>query len=443
MGNKLKNIISALLIITAFIILVLPGNEKETGGKKRIKFWHVAGKKDDVPYAVKMFNKSQDTVFVEATPIPWNEHEKKVLTSILSENPPDAVMLASTVPKWASRMALVSLDNAIKKDNFDSTQFYPSLWREMKYNNHVFALPAYTASFALFYNKSLFKKAGLDPDNPPKTWHELKEYSKKLTIEEDGDLKQIGFIPNYGNLETSFIMSLELGAVYKNHDGSKVNLTDPKIIKSFEEEINLLNNIPVEKINKFVGGFGFGNQHGFIAEKVAMMIIDNTFIDLIKVYNPGLDYGVVEIPAFEGTDTKSSTGTWWYAIPRGAKEKQAAWDFLKFAVSKEIQLNETFVNEQSLFPTNVYAATDSSFLKQHFAMSVFDKQMRSTESKVILPLVHDVFWREYSQARERALYKIQTPYEALAQAEKTIQSSLSRAVEYDTYVQQKLPFEQF
>lgn len=436
-----KNIITGIIILTGLIIIVLPNNQSNDVNKNRLQYWFVAGKKDNTPYAVQKFNQSQDSIYVEATPIPWNEHEKKVLTAILSENPPDVVMLVSTVPKWASRRALVSLNKAIKDEDFDTTQFYSAVWKEMKYDNHIFGMPAYTASFAFFYNKTLFKEAGLDPEQPPRTWKEVREFSQKLTKEENGSLTQVGYIPNYGNLETSFVMSLELGAQYKKENGTVANLTDPKIVKSFEEEQKLLNDIPIEKINKFMGGFGYGTQHGFISGKVAMMIIDNTFIDQINLYNPDLEYGVAEIPVFEGTQTKSSTGTWWYAIPRGAKKKKAAWDFMKFATSKDIQLQESFFNEESLFPTNKLAATDSAFLSRHFAMEVFDKQMRNTESKVIFPLIHDVFWREYAQARERILYKIQTPYEALEQAQRTIQSSLDRAVSYDNYVNEKLPFE--
>ncbi len=443
MKLNIKNIITTVIILAGIAVILLPESKRVDDNKNKLRYWFVAGKKDNAPYPVQKFNESQDSIFLEATPIPWNEHEKKVLTAILSEDPPDVVMLASTIPKWASRRALVSLDNAIREDSFDSSQFYSAVWNEMKYDDQIFGLPAYTSSYAFFYNKTLFREAGLDPDKPPRTWTEVKEYSQQLTREENGNIVQIGYIPNYGNLETSFVMSLELGAKYYNKNQTIVNLTDPKILRSFEEELKLLNNIPVEEINKFIGGFGYGTQHGFVSGKVAMMIIDNTFIDLINLYNPELDYGVAEIPVFEGMETKSSTGTWWYAIPRGAKKKKAAWDFMKFAAKKNIQLEETFYNEQSLFPTNRYTASDSVFLNKHFAMKIFDKQMRNTESKVIFPLIHDVFWREYSQARERILYKIQTPLEALEQAQKTIQTSLDKAVSYDNYVGTKLPFEEF
>lgn len=437
----IKNIFIALFGLAVLFLMIMPNAEEKNDGKTHVKYWYVAGKEDDVPYGVIKFNVSQDSVIIDATPIPWNEHEKKILTAILSEYPPDVVTLVSTVPKWASRRALVMLDDAIKKDNFDTTQFYSALWKEMHYRDRVFALPAYTASFAFFYNKALFEEAGLDPDKPPRTWDEVREYSKLLTKFEGGNLAQIGYIPPYGNLETSFVMSLELDAKYTLNHGTKVNLTSPEIVRSFQEELSLLNDIPVEQINKFKGGFGFGSQHGFIAGKVAMMILGNTFIDQIKTYNPGMNYGVAEIPTFEGKETKSSTGVWWYAIPRGSKHKKAAWDFMKFAVSKDVQLQENLTNGQSLFPTNIQAATDSAFLNYHFAMKIFDKEMRHTESKVICPLVHDVFWREYAFARERVLYRNQTPQEALEQAQRTIQVSLDKAIEYDNYVDKELKFE--
>jgi len=441
--KKLKNIVTGILIISAIVIVFRTQDDVKHDNKTHINYWFVAGKKDDIPYSALQFNKSQDSIYVECTPIPWNEHEKKLLTSILSESPPDVVMLVSTVPKWAARRALVNLDAALVDPDFDSTQFYETLWEEMHYDGSVYAVPCYTASYAFFYNKDIFKEAGLDPEKPPKTWEELKEYSKKITLKNKGKLSRIGYIPNYGNLETSFVMALELGAEFKNSAGKKVNLTDTKVIKAFNEELELFNGNSVEEVNAFMGSFGYGSQHGFISGKIGMMILDNTFIDQIKLYNPELNYGVAEIPAFEGTGTKSSTGSWWYAIPRGAKNKKAAWEFIKYCVRNDVQLEESLSMEQSLFPANVKTASSQEFLKEHFAMGIFDKQMQNTKSKVIFPLIHDVFWREFSMARERILYKKQTPYDALKQAEKTIQSNLDRAIEYDNYVQSKLPFENF
>ena len=50
-----------------------------------------------------------------------------------------------------------------------------------RYQGQTLALPITTNNLALFYNKDLFRAAGLDPDSPPTTWDELVEYGKKLT----------------------------------------------------------------------------------------------------------------------------------------------------------------------------------------------------------------------------------------------------------------------
>jgi len=50
----------------------------------------------------------------------------------------------------------------------------------------VYGLPVSGYSLGLMYNRTLFRKAGLDPDKPPRTWDELREYAKKLTDAKKG-----------------------------------------------------------------------------------------------------------------------------------------------------------------------------------------------------------------------------------------------------------------
>ncbi|MCK7528621.1 MAG: extracellular solute-binding protein [Ignavibacteriales bacterium] len=61
----------------------------------------------------------------------------------------------------------------IKRDSFDSTIFFSALWNEMRFKDNIYALPLYSNSYAFFYNKKLFREAGLDPEKPPKTWNEV------------------------------------------------------------------------------------------------------------------------------------------------------------------------------------------------------------------------------------------------------------------------------
>lgn len=428
--------------IACAVALLWPARH-DTGGRREVRYWFVAGVKEDIPPCVALFNAAQESIHVEATPIPWNEHEKKVLTAILSGNPPDVVNLVTPVPKWAARKALVALDPVLTADRFDTTEFFPSLWQEMKYRGHTYALPAYTGSYALFYNRRLLREAGLDPDRPPRTWNEVQGYARKLLKREKGRIVQMGFIPQYGTIETPLIIAFEQGARFVDPSGSRVSLSAPEVVTAFQWERDFFDLYTVEEVSAFMGGFGYGDQQGFIAEKTALFINDNSFIDQIARYKPGLDYGVAMIPAWGSAPPVSSAGSWWLAIPRGAKNQHDAWRFMKFVVSRETQLREAMNRTETLFPVNRLAANDPGFLAMNRYVRIFTDQMEQSRSKSITPLVHDIFWREFSLARERSLRGVLPPQQALEQAERTIQAALDRALEYDAYVNARMKIEVF
>lgn len=430
----------ALAAITALaFVLFMPEGKEKGDGKTHLKYWLVSASKEEMPFHMTEFTHTHPNIIVEPTLLPWNEHEKKILTSILSENPPDVVFLVTPVAKWATRLALIPLDSLIKRDSFDSSVFFPALWNEMKFQNRIYSLPLYSNAYAFFYNKKLFKEAGLDPEKPPRTWTEVMEYSKILAKKDaKGNYTRMGFIPTYGNIQTAIIMAWELGAEILGGNGTKVNLSNPPVVNALDWIVKYHDTFPLKEVSTFSAGFGFADQHGFTSEKVAMMILDNSFPDQLHLYNPGLEYGVADIPTFEGYKPVSLTGSWWLAIPRGAKNKEAAWEFIKFAVQKNVQLTEAKKQKDLLFPSNRYTANDPEFLKMNPANKIFVDLMEHSNTPSIVPLVHDAFWREFNSAQERAVHKMQTPYAALKEAEISIQSQLDQAINYNNYVMNKL-----
>ena len=434
-----------LFCIGAFLIylMIVPPDRSVNDGKTHVRYWFVSGPDEQIPYRVTQFNKTHKDIVIDATPIPWNEHEKKVLTAILSGDPPDVVSLVAPVQQWATRMALIPLNNLIKKDNFDSTYTFPALWREVNYEGYVFALPTHTASYAFFYNKKLFREAGLDPNKPPKTWDQVREYSKRLTKMENGNYKQIGFIPIYGNLFIAVLMAQELGAKFLSDDGKTVHLDNKQMIESLQWILNYYSDYNFNKLTAFQLGFGYADQHGFISEKVAMMVLDHTFLDAIDMYKPDLDFGVTAIPTFEGYQTASSTGNWWMAIPRGAKNVEAAWKFMKFSVSEKVQIKESEGMKQRLLPANINAAKDTALTNHKKFYDVLIEQMKYAKTPSIVPLVNGTFWREFALAEERAIRHKQTPKLALEQANKVVQKDLNRAKQYDDYVWANMKLEDF
>jgi len=411
-----------------------PPPEEPDDGRTHIRYWYIVGAQDDVPYHARRFNEVQDTIVVHATPIPWTEHEKKILTAVLSGDPPDVVSQFIPVVKWASRLALTPLDDLITATGFDTTRFYPALWSEMTWEGRTFAVPVNSTSYALFYNRALFREAGLGEDDVPETWAELEDVARRLTKRDArGRIVQAGFVPDYGNLPTTQLMAWQRGVRYLSPDGAAVTLDAPAVREALAWMADYYAGYGVRDLKAFTAGLGTADQHGFLSGKLGMAVLDLSFLDQIETYAPGLDYGVAPIPTFPGRPTASSAGSWWLAVPRGARHPEAAWAFIRFATEKETQLEEVAATEADLFPANRHAAEDPAFLSTP-AMRVFADQMAVAHSPTVVPLAHDVFWREFFGAQERVLYGLQTPAEALAQAEAVVQDALDRARAYDAYV---------
>jgi len=403
-------------------------------GRVKVTMWYMTGAKEEKPEVVKAFNESQDSILIVASAIPWREHERKILTTILGGSPPDIISQVGSVAKWATRGALIPLNEFIEEDSFDISVFFPALVQEMSYEDKIYGIPTATACYCLFYNKDI---VGDTP--PPRTWDELVTLSERFsTYDSQGRMTKAGFIPNYGNFPAAMFYSLELGAEFLSEDGKRVKLCTPPVIQSLKWTVNFYEKFGLRNLSALVASFSTGEQHGFIKGDVAYAILDNTFGDQIRMYAPEMNYGVALIPTHPGGKSVTSAGAWWFAIPRGAKHPEEVWEFLKFVSSKNVQLT-LFLEEkeEKLLPSNRLVYEDSTFLK-YPNIRIYKKQMENATSPTFIPFAHDVFWREYTNAVEKVIHNIASPEDALKEAEKNIQNELDKAMIYDEYVKKHI-----
>ncbi|MDR1862584.1 MAG: extracellular solute-binding protein [Treponema sp.] len=60
------------------------------------------------------------------------------------------------------------------------SDFYPNILEGFKINGKIYGVPLYISPYVLYYNKDIFKKAGLNPDQPPKTYDEMLGMAEKI-----------------------------------------------------------------------------------------------------------------------------------------------------------------------------------------------------------------------------------------------------------------------
>ncbi|HWL17616.1 MAG TPA: extracellular solute-binding protein, partial [Opitutus sp.] len=126
------------------------------------------------------FNRSQDRIevrFLTISPI-----DVKLMLAASGGNPPDlAGLWEYNIPDFADKGALLPLDQQLARAGLGAEHYVPAYWELGRHRGFTWGLPSTPGCVALYYNKRLFREAGLDPDQPPRTLAELEAMSRRLT----------------------------------------------------------------------------------------------------------------------------------------------------------------------------------------------------------------------------------------------------------------------
>lgn len=400
---------------------------------------------------------------------------QKLMTAIVGGAPPDVIMQDRfTISDWASRGAFRSMDDLIARDkNIDPycptpEQYYPAAWNEAIYEGKVYGIPYAADNRILYYNTKVFaenadalRKAGLDPNRPPQTWSETLAYSKVLTqFNKDGTIKRAGFIPNEGN-SWLYMFAFQNDAEFMSPDGKKCTLNSPAAVEALQfmkDGYEILGGY--ENALKFKSGFRGGENDPFAIGQVAMIINGDWMIANYARYTPKAKFTTAPAPVPDDrfnhkgrfANVKDTFVTWSggfaYAIPKGAKNVEASWKFIKWIQSKEGRMlyakgqsdmersrGRRFIPriqaqiEASDAQVALYAPGESDYekaLRMHVSMMPFAKLRPAT-------FVGQKLWDEHVRAIEQACRGAQTPEAALQSGQERVQQILDEFYGKDNY----------
>lgn len=122
---------------------------------------------------------------------PWGTWETKYKVMFASDNGPDVFIVNNPdFPTFANAGYLLDLGASLESNYFDD--FFPGILSMYKWNGQNMALPYTTDARVLWYNKDIFTQAGLDPEKPPTTWSQLKEYALQISDATSGKVAGFG-----------------------------------------------------------------------------------------------------------------------------------------------------------------------------------------------------------------------------------------------------------
>ena len=318
-------------------------------GQTQLKFWinSSLGAHEKAAYqkAADEYGQKNPNVKVNVETVPGSETDAaKLMTAVRSGVGPDlAVLDRFTIAQRASTGLLTDLTPFIKKEGKDLSEEYSSgPWKEVIYQNKIYALPTDTDARVLFYNKQILKEAGIDlsefdPAHGPIAPDRFKEIAFKLNqTDSSGAYTRIGFVP-WLEQGWGYTWGYAFAGNFFDPATCKVTASDPGVVKGYQFLFDWAKALDPQKARTFVDTYwqwpSVGTlpdaQMPFFTGKVAFVITGNWVFPLMKEVAPNLDYGVTYIPAPDGLKT-SWSGGWSVVIPQGVKNAEAAYAFLRF-----------------------------------------------------------------------------------------------------------------
>ncbi len=283
--------------------------------------------------------------------------DQRLLIATAGGDPPDiAGLFDHIVPQFADREALLPLDELCNEYEIDVGVFKP-VWLEIgRYSGSLYALPSTPYTIALFYNRRLFREAGLDPDRPPQTIAELDEYARHLTRRDpsSGKIVQLGFTVSPAMLGWwHWIWPVFFDA--QLWDGDRFRIDTPEGLAAMRwirnQRVALGSvglaaaEIDPRRANDDVLSFEAtsgaieGAQNPFLSERLAMVFQGPWLSNWIETYAPSLDYAVAPFPSITLDRPHHFASTDNFVIPRGSRHVREAMVFLKY-VSRQPVLEE-------------------------------------------------------------------------------------------------------
>lgn len=332
-------------------------------GRTILAFWHTYNDLEErvLKDIVKDWEKLNPKFTVRPVRIPFDGHKPKLRTALTVGQGPDMARVDwSFVCELARKNAVADLETFGFSKIRD--QYLKAPLETGLIDGKYYGIPDQTTCVAMFYNKQMFRDAGLEPAVPA-TWEEFVEVGKKLTNSSNG---QYAFAMT-NTLWWNLPFFNTYGAKVVSADGKKCELGSEEAIAALEMMGKFANEHKIEAGAWRPGAIS--PEQGFVNGKYAMVFMGPW--NLAKFKNTNMDFGVGLIPAGPaGTSTNvGGTDTVVFKHSKYAKE---AYDFLTFFTNAKNQAR--WCSELNQLPINLGAYDLVKFEDEH--LMTFMEQMK-------------------------------------------------------------------
>ncbi|MEU0078716.1 extracellular solute-binding protein [Micromonospora tulbaghiae] len=265
--------------------------------------------------------------------------EQQFLSAVASGNPPDLVYMdRKLIGTYAERGSIQPLTDCVEKQRIDMAEYRQSAREQVTLDGTVYGIPEFSQVRVLYLNEALLKRAGLGADDVNLAdWASLPALNARLAAVSGGRLSRIGIDPKIPEFLPMWAKAN--GADMISADGTRANLTDPKVVEALTTGVGLI---------QAQGGWGkfksfrdtfdfFGAQNPLAKNQIAAWPMEEWFLNQAAKNSPDAELVVKPFVDRQGKPLSLSSGQAW-VITKGAKNPEAACAFVKQMTATETWL---------------------------------------------------------------------------------------------------------
>jgi len=344
--QRARRLYASAAVVTALTVATACGGgdgndaDEEGGSTGAMQMWErTGGNAPMVDALVAAWNEENPDRKIELTYVQHDQMVPNLSRAIASGDVPDLMGLDLIYgPQFASLGHLEDITDQIGDDpNLETAS--PGHIEVATWEDRLYGVPLYADVSVLFWNKDLFKQAGLDPETPPRSLQQLHDMAAKITTLGNGNYGY--YLP--GNCAGCNIFTFA-PMIWASDEKSKIEPTgsgdEPLVgdsIKPVLEWARMMHKeglidpaAQAETGETFAEVFGSG--------KVGIMGTGNFNVALLQEQNPNLDLGVTVIPGLETGQSASFAGGDIVTVPKGSDRVDDAVDFMKWLLTDDVQL---------------------------------------------------------------------------------------------------------
>jgi sn-glycerol 3-phosphate transport system substrate-binding protein len=347
-SSRLSRIALLAAGIALIVSLAAPGVEAQQ--KVQVEFWHGLSQPEGgiLEKVVSDFNASQGKYQVNATfKGSYPETMVAAIAAFRAGNAPHIVQMfeVGTATMMAAKGAVKPVYELMKEAGvpFDPKVYVSAVRAYYSTSDgRMLSMPFNSSTPITWYNKDAFKKAGLDPEKPPKTWEETREAAKKIKAANAAACGYTMAWPTWTQFENfSAIHNVPLATKANGLDGldAELKINSPLHVK----HLQTLMDMHKEGTFKYGGRDGAGNS--LFTSGECAMIHASSGMRARVVSEAKFQWGATMLPYYKGTPgaPKNSIiggASFWVmtSSKRTAEEYKAVAEFFGYLARPEVDV---------------------------------------------------------------------------------------------------------